>query len=163
AREVGLYFTTGMVEDHAGLKNGRISEAAFLDQCGTAWRERQAMMHQELAALDDGLFYVLFDTPDRVQHMFWRYTEPDHPANLGRAPDPDFVGAIDDAYRRCDAVVGEALEHADDQTLFVALSDHGFASFRRCVDLNKWLYDHGYLALKPGVGPGEEAGDLLRQ
>ncbi len=163
AREIGLYYTTGMVEDHTGLNNERIPESAFLDQCETAWRERQAMMHAELQYFDDGLFYVLYDTPDRIQHLFWRYTEPDHPANRGAAPDPAFAPVIDDAYRRCDAIVGEALEYADDRTLVIALSDHGFNSFRRGVNLNKWLYDHGFLALKEGIRPGEEAGDLLRQ
>jgi predicted AlkP superfamily phosphohydrolase/phosphomutase len=163
AREIGLFYTTGMVEDHAGLNNERISESAFLDQCAIAWDERRAMMHHELQRFDDGLFYILYDTPDRIQHLFWRYTEPDHPANRGQAPDPAFAPVIDDAYRRCDAIVGEALEYADDRTLVVALSDHGFNSFRRCVDLNKHLLDRGYLALKPGVEPGEGAGDLLCQ
>ena len=40
ARRIGLYYTTGMVEDHAGLNNERISEETFLDQCAIAWRER---------------------------------------------------------------------------------------------------------------------------
>ena len=79
-----------MVEDHTGLNNERISESAFLDQCEIAWRERQAMMLAELESFDDGLFYCLFDTPDRIQHLFWRFREPDHPANRGAAPDPDF-------------------------------------------------------------------------
>jgi predicted AlkP superfamily phosphohydrolase/phosphomutase len=163
ARQIGLYYTTGMVEDHTGLNNERIPESAFLDQCEMAWGERRAMMHHGLSSLDDGLFYVLFDTPDRIQHLFWRYNEPDHPANRGEAPDPAFTPVIDDAYRRCDAIVGEALQYADDRTLVMVLSDHGFNSFRRGVDLNKWLYDHGFLSLKEGVRPGEEAGDLLRQ
>ncbi len=58
AREIGLFYTTGMVEDHTGLNNERISEAAFLDQCAIAWREREAMMLHELESFDDGLFYV---------------------------------------------------------------------------------------------------------
>jgi predicted AlkP superfamily phosphohydrolase/phosphomutase len=163
AREIGLFYTTGMVEDHTGLNNERISEAAFLDQCATAWREREAMMLNALEAFDDGLFYVLFDTPDRIQHLFWRYREPDHPANRGLPPDPAFIPTIDDAYRRCDAIVGRAMEFADDQTMLIAMSDHGFNSFRRGVHLNGWLQQNGLLTLKGGVEPGEAAGDLLRQ
>ncbi|MHB1558038.1 MAG: alkaline phosphatase family protein [Isosphaeraceae bacterium] len=163
AREQGLFSTTGMVEDHTGLNNERIPESAFLDQCEIAWRERTDMMHRELERLEDGLFYVLFDTPDRIQHLFWRYNEPDHPANRGETPDPAYAPVIDDAYRRCDAIVGQALDYADDRTLVMALSDHGFNSFRRGVDLNKCLLDRGYLALRDGVQPGEQAGDLLRQ
>ena len=75
-----------MVEDHTGLNNERISESAFLDQCAIAWREREAMMLHELKSFSDGLFYVLFDTPDRIQHLFWRFREPDHPANRGLRP-----------------------------------------------------------------------------
>jgi predicted AlkP superfamily phosphohydrolase/phosphomutase len=30
------------------------------------------------------------------------------------------------------------------------LSDHGFAPFRRAVNLNRWLVDNGYLVLRPG-------------
>ena len=88
ARRIGLYYTTGMVEDHAGLNNERISEQAYLDQCEIVWREREAMMLDELEAFKEGFFYCLFDTPDRIQHLFWRFTEPDHPANLGASPLP---------------------------------------------------------------------------
>ena len=87
----GLYYTTGMVEDHAGLNNERISEQAYLDQCEIVWREREAMMLDELESFDEGLFYCLFDTPDRIQHLFWRFSEPDHPANRGIAPNPEFA------------------------------------------------------------------------
>ena len=46
------------------------------------------MMLNALDSFDDGLFYVLFDTPDRIQHLFWRFREPDHPANRGVPPIP---------------------------------------------------------------------------
>jgi predicted AlkP superfamily phosphohydrolase/phosphomutase len=152
-----------MVEDHTGLNNERLSEEAFLDQCAIAWRDREAMMFDELQSFQGGLFYCLFDTPDRIQHLFWRFREPEHPANHGKPPSADFAQVIDDAYRRCDAILGKALEYIDDQTLLIALSDHGFNSFQRGVHLNKWLLDNGFLALKAGIDPGEAAGDLLRQ
>ncbi len=157
---IGPYHTTGMVEDHAGLNNERIDEWAFLDQCEEAWQERRAMMIHELGRFDEGLFYCLFDTPDRVQHMFWRFREPDHPANKGVAPSGDLAGVIDDQYRRADEMVGLAMEAADDRTLVVALSDHGFGSFRRGVHVNTWLHDHGLLALKDGARPGANVAEF---
>ena len=43
--------------------------------------------------------------------------------------------------------------------LLMVLSDHGFSSFRRGVNLNRWLLDHGYLVLKPDGDPrGRVAG-----
>ncbi|MHC5544885.1 alkaline phosphatase family protein, partial [Singulisphaera rosea] len=115
--EYGPYYTSGMIEDHAGLSNGRIDERAFLDQCDQVWDERQQMMVHELARGKDGLTYCLFDTPDRVQHMFWRFLEPDHPANRGQTPPEEFTKVIAQQYRRADRAVGAALEFADDRTL----------------------------------------------
>jgi predicted AlkP superfamily phosphohydrolase/phosphomutase len=162
ADRLGTFSTTGMVEEHTGLNNERFGEEAFLEQCEIAWRERQAMMAHELERFDGGLFFCLFDTPDRVQHMLWRFREPDHPANQGRPPAPALRGAIVECYRRSDAVVGQALESTDEETLLIVLSDHGFGSFRRGFHLNRWLYEHGLLALRAGVRPGPEAEDLLR-
>ena len=163
AEEIGPFHTTGMVEDHAGLNNGRFDERGFLDQCETAWREREAMMVSELECFEEGLFYCLFDTPDRAQHMLWRHREPDHPANSPDAPaDPALAAVLEDQYRRSDAMLGRAMEHADDQTLVIALSDHGFGTYRRGVNLNTWLHEQGLLALRPGLAPGESAGDLLQ-
>jgi predicted AlkP superfamily phosphohydrolase/phosphomutase len=162
-RALGPFATLGLAEEHNGLTNGRLTEEAYLAQCLDVLHERQAMMHYELSRQEEGLFYCLFATPDRIQHMFWRFREPGHPANRGEPPPPEMARVIDDYYRLCDAVVGEALEYADPETLVLVISDHGFNSFQRQVDLNRWLHENGYLALKGGVEPGEGAGDLLRQ
>jgi predicted AlkP superfamily phosphohydrolase/phosphomutase len=160
---IGTYYTAGMPEDHTGLMNGRLDEAAYLAQCDLVMREREAMLFTELEKFDRGFLFCLFDTPDRIQHMFWRFREPGHPANEVFGFDPAFAEAIEDHYRRCDAVVGRALEAVGDDALVVVLSDHGFTSFQRGVHLNAWLRANGYLALKPGAEPGESAGDFLRQ
>ncbi len=161
ADAIGLYYTTGMVEDHAGLDNERIDETAFLDQCAIVRAERERMAVRELERFSEGLFYCLFDTPDRVQHMFWRFREPDHPANRGRNSTA-FAATIDDEYRAADRAVSRLVEYADDRTLVVALSDHGFSSFRRGVNLNTWLYENDLLHLKDGVRPGADAGDMFK-
>lgn len=162
AAELGPYYTTGMVEDHGGLGNGRIDEQAFLAQCGEVWDEREAMMVRELERLDEGLFFCLHDTTDRVQHLFWRFLEPDHPANRARGAGSEFRGVIEEHYRRADSVVGVARDLAGEDSLLIVLSDHGFGGFRRCVDLNAWLHEQGLLALRPGERPGGEGEDLLR-
>jgi len=159
---IGTYYTTGMVEDHTGLVNGRIDEAAFLAQCDIVMKEREAMLDLELARFDQGLLYCLFDTPDRLQHLFWRFLEPDHPANASGF-DPAYRDAIADHYRRLDAVVERVAGAADAETLVIVLSDHGFTSFRRGVHLNGWLHQQGLLTLRTGVRPGVEAGEFFRE
>ncbi|MFN2383446.1 MAG: alkaline phosphatase family protein [Gemmatimonadota bacterium] len=162
-RKIGTYYTTGMIEDHTGLNNERFGEDAFLEQCAQVVREREAMLHLELDRQNEGLVYCLFDTPDRIQHMFWRFGEPGHPANRGRGDGAAYANVIDDHYQSCDAIVGRVLERADDRTLVIVLSDHGFGSFQRGVHLNTILLDHGFLTLKPGIEPGHGAGDFLRE
>ncbi len=159
AEELGPFHTTGMVEDHGALNNGRIDEHAYLEQCDLAWREREAMLLSSLDDFDDGLLYCLFDTPDRVQHMFWRFRDPGHPLHEA---DPAMARVVEDQYRRSDVMVGHALEFAADETLVIALSDHGFGPYRRAVHLNTWLLEKGLLHLKPGLEAGESAGDMLR-
>jgi predicted AlkP superfamily phosphohydrolase/phosphomutase len=161
--KVGTFYTTGMVEDHTGLSNGRFGEEAYLAQCDDVLRERERMMLFELERFREGLFYVLFDTPDRIQHMFWRFGESGHPANSEDAETlREYARVIEAHYQRCDEIVGKALAAADDQTLFITLSDHGFNSFQRGVNLNTWLHDNGFLALRNGMKPGHEAGEFLK-
>jgi len=157
------YYTTGMVEDHTGLSNGRFDEETFLAQCNEVMREREWMLQHELARLGEGLLFVLFDTPDRVQHMFWRFGEPSHPANREDALRcADMGRVIADHYRQCDGVIGRAMAGVDGDTLLLVISDHGFTSFQRGVNLNNWLHDNGYLTLRTGLSPRSELGDGFR-
>lgn len=146
AEVIGDFATSGMPEDHAGLLNGRLSDAEFLAQCEDVWREREAMLFHELARLREGFLYCLFDTPDRVQHLFW-----------GRGP-----AEIDAWYRRADDVLGRVLAQADDDTLVLALSDHGFGDFARGLHLNSWLHQQGLLALRDGAAPADDLPELLQ-
>jgi predicted AlkP superfamily phosphohydrolase/phosphomutase len=160
ALKIGRYYTVGMAEDHDGLNNERFDEAAYLDQCRIVLRERRKMMEFELGRLEKGFFFCLFDTPDRLAHMFWRFTEPNHPANQGEDVSR-YAHVIEEHYRECDEIVGEAMKYADEDTLFIVLSDHGMNSFQRGLNLNTWLYENGFLALKAGSRPGE-SGDFFQ-
>ena len=155
ADQLGLYSTLGMAEDHNGLDSGRFDEAAFLAQCDSIFAERERMMLRELEHLDDGLFFILFDTPDRIQHMFWRSRDPGHPCFTPELA-ARFGDCIEQCYRRCDKLVGDLLEHNHEDTLLIVLSDHGCGPFRRSVDLNSWLWQQGLLALRGSNRPSHE-------
>jgi predicted AlkP superfamily phosphohydrolase/phosphomutase len=47
-----------------------------------------------------------------------------------------------------DDLVGEARRLAGDDAVFIVCSDHGFSSYRRGVNYNNWLVDHGLMSLK---------------
>ena len=162
AGEIGTFSTLGMAEDHTALNNGRIDEQAYLEQCGLVLAERERMMHRELARLREGLLFVLFDTPDRVQHMFWRFRDPGHPfhePDLAR----DFSRQVEEHYRHYDAMLAVVMDQADDDTLLVVLSDHGFGTFRRAVHVNTWLWEQGLLVLRGSHKPDEELGEAFRE
>ena len=78
-----------------------------------------------------------------------RYTEEGHPAARGKDPGPH-RNAIEEHYRHNDAFVGEVMAKLEKGDMLVVLSDHGFTSFRRGVNLNAWLLANGYLKLKEG-------------
>ena len=106
------------------------------------------MLLESLASCRDGLVACAFDGSDRVQHMFHRTREPDHPAN--RTFPCEHPQAIEAAYRRADDTVGQVVAQLSEGDVLLVLSDHGFCSFRRGVDLNAWLRDAGYLCLREG-------------
>jgi predicted AlkP superfamily phosphohydrolase/phosphomutase len=154
SENVGLFSTLGMAEDHNGLNNGRLDEAAYLEQCELVLSERERAMRFELDRFSEGLFFMLFDTPDRVQHMLWRFRDREHPG-FDRDLSPELATRIEEHYRRCDAVLSAVLEKVDENTLLIVLSDHGFGTFRRSFDTNTWLWQNGLLALKDSHKPGE--------
>jgi len=155
ADKVGLFSTLGMAEDHNGLNNGRLDEATYLQQCELVLGERERTMRFELDRFSEGFFFMLFDTPDRVQHMLWRFRDREHP---GFEPDlsPELATRIEEHYRRCDALLSAVLDKVDESTLLIVLSDHGFGTFRRAFDTNTWLWQNGLLALKDSRKPGED-------
>ena len=158
ADKIGLFSTLGMAEDHNGLNNGRLDEAAYLQHCELVLSERERAMRFELERFSEGLFFMLFDTPDRVQHMLWRFRDREHP-NFEPDLSPELATRIEEHYRRCDALLSAALDKIDENTLLIVLSDHGFGTFRRAFDTNTWLWQNGLLALKNNDKPEQEPGE----
>src|SRR3989441_4160698 len=144
----GPYATLGLAEDTWALNEEVLDDQAFLAQCYSNHDDRERMLFDALEKTRKGLCACVFDTTDRVQHMFWRYLEEDHPAARG-IPREQRPKVIEELYRRMDALIGRVMEQIDGKTLLLVVSDHGFKSFARCVNLNAWLHQNGYLALKP--------------
>lgn len=150
AKLMNRYGTLGLAEDTWALNEGVIDEDAFLQQAYLYFDEREQMLFQALDKTRKGLCVCVFDTPDRIQHMFFRCLDPGHPANRGRETER-YRTVIEDVYRRMDELIGRVMAVLDDRSVLVVLSDHGFAQFRRGVNINTWLFQNGYLALKPGA------------
>ncbi len=65
--------------------------------------------------------------------------------------------AMLNAYRQLDTALGHALNaSASTDTTLLVMSDHGFAPWKRSVELNSWLHSEGLLALNAGAAVGGE-------
>jgi predicted AlkP superfamily phosphohydrolase/phosphomutase len=140
AKLLGAYSTLGMAEDTWALNEQAIDSDAFLKQAWLTYEEREAMFLSALDRTRRGVVACVFDTTDRVQHMFFAQKDKGGP----------YSRTIEDLYRRADELVGKVAKYVDEETVLFVLSDHGFASFERGCDLNAWLRDNGYLVLKEG-------------
>ena len=147
AKRIGPYSTLGLAEDTWALNEGVIDDGTFLQQTYDIDRERESMFFAALDRLKRGSLVCVFDATDRIQHMFWRYTEQGHPAAAGR-DGAEHRDAIQKLYQHNDALVGRVIERLRDGDVLMVISDHGFSSFRRGVNLNSWLRREGYLVLK---------------
>lgn len=134
----GPFATLGLAEDTWALSNGHIDDATFMEQCTGIFNERERMFSDALSNNPTGLVVCVFDTPDRVQHMFW--------GSGFREGSP-----IRTTYAQMDALVGSVMAKMKKNDLLMVLSDHGFTSFHTCVDFNRWLLENGYMFLKEGV------------
>jgi predicted AlkP superfamily phosphohydrolase/phosphomutase len=157
AKMMGPYATLGLAEDTWALNERLIDEEAFLQQSWLIYEERKQMLWDVISKTKKGFVTVVFDTTDRISHMFYRYLDQSHPANAGKDVEK-WKYAIRDTYVKMDALLAEVREKTGDDpnTILMVISDHGFCNFRRGVNLNTWLMNEGYLALAPGK---ETSGD----
>lgn len=134
----GPFATLGLAEDTWALNNNAVSESIFLEQAWSIFEEREKMYFDALSRTRRGLVVCVFDTSDRIQHMFWgQGTSPDTP--------------IYNMYLRMDELIGRTLSELGKDDMLVVMSDHGFTSFHTCIDFNRWLLSNEYLYLKDGV------------
>lgn len=154
AEEVGLFYTQGIAQDTKSLSMGLLDDQEYLEQAKLVLDERVRVYDHLLKEFSRGLLFFYFSSIDLNSHMFWRSMDPHHPLYS-----PELGGqygkVIEDLYAQMDAVVGKALEHVDQDTTLLVLSDHGFAPFYRTFNLNSWLLESGYARLKAGAARGK--------
>ena len=142
----GVYATLGLAEDTWALNEQALDEESFLEQTYLIHEERKQMFFDAILKTKKGLCVCVFDASDRIQHTFFRYIDDKHPA-----PTPNknlYRNTIQDMYIKMDNLIGETIAKINKNDVLIVMSDHGFKSFRRCVNLNTWLFNNGFLSLK---------------
>jgi predicted AlkP superfamily phosphohydrolase/phosphomutase len=158
-RQIGPYRTLGWAEATWPLNEGRMDEKTFMDDLYKAFDDRAQVILNRIDARKWDVLVGVIESTDRVQHMMWRLMDDKHPM-YDAALAARFGGSIESIYRRADQFVAEVLEHLEPGTEVLIVSDHGFHSWRKSVNLNTWLVQQGYMVVR-GQQPGEKKLDDL--
>jgi predicted AlkP superfamily phosphohydrolase/phosphomutase len=86
--------------------------------------------------------------------MFWRHLADDHTSAAPQTSN-DAASVIEKLYMKMDELIGRTMEKISNDSLLLIVSDHGFKAFEWGVNLNSWLHQQGYLALKEGAASGD--------
>lgn len=139
----GPFLTLGWPQDTTALEEECITDEQFLALCDSIVNTRERVLMHHLAQFREGVLATVFDSLDRIQHMFWR----------------DRPDLIDEWYVKLDALIGRVEKRLQelgikDKTKIIILSDHGFTGFDHKVHLNRWLVEQGYLTPKEAGAVG---------
>lgn len=152
AKATGRFYTQGMPEDTKALDGGILTIDEFLQQAHLAGQE---LIDQypwcfekfDKEFPDKGCLFYYTGNLDQTSHMIYQLSDPLHPSY-----DPGIAAKYEDVVPRIaeqfDALIGWTLGRMKPDDTLIVMSDHGFASWRRAMNLNSWLRDEGYLVAK---------------
>lgn len=149
ANKFDTFSTLGLPNDTWALEHDFISPTTFLKIAHQIIDKREQIFLHQLKNFSNGLFVSYFNTPDPIQHMFWKNKNNDN--------DPH-QSAIKDVYKRLDKTLGKFKKHLNEDDLFIVLSDHGFGPLNYHVNLNNLLIENNLLTLKDN----KKGNDLLQ-
>lgn len=142
----GLFATLGWECDTWALNDGYLDEKAFLESAYQIFNERKKILFDKIKSEKYSMIISVFGELDRIQHMFWRYIDPKSELYEKNAQ-PQIKNAIFNYYKMVDDLIGQVSSMIDSSTTLFLVSDHGFAPFRRSVNLNSWLVQNGFMKL----------------
>ncbi len=144
--ECGCYKPLSFESDVHALKEEMINEKTWLEDMRYTFEQRIKTAKHLLENNKWNFFAIDLFPVDRVQHLFWRYVDKKHPL----FEESEYETKINETYELADKKIGELLESLGEETLVFLISDHGFASYRKAVELNKILAQEGFLKMESG-------------
>ena len=133
----GTFLSLGWPQDTTGLEEKWITDDQFLQLCDSIFSTRRNILLYHLKTFNEGLLANVFDSLDRIQHMFLR----------------DRPDVVESWYQKFDEVVGLAGQLLESKgwqdTRIIVVSDHGFTNFDHKVHLDRWLLEKGYIVRQP--------------
>jgi predicted AlkP superfamily phosphohydrolase/phosphomutase len=105
--------------------------------------DRRFALAEHLLETKPWEFFVMVEMGvDRMHHGFWKDMDAEHHRHDPQGPYRD---AILDYHVHLDTLLGRLLEHADEDTTVVVVSDHGAKRMDGGIRVNEWLRREGWL------------------
>ncbi|MGH2697566.1 MAG: alkaline phosphatase family protein, partial [Actinomycetota bacterium] len=121
-------------------------DAALAERALSVLQQRYTVLEQLIELDPPDLLFTVLETPDRLQHVYYRYLDPAdslYDSEAGRVLRPRVIRC----YEAMDGIVGLLDDYAGDGGAIVC-SDHGFTAWESSVHTNTLLQQWGYLKLK---------------
>ena len=90
-------------------------------------------------------FMMVYMGPDRLQHGFWKYCDPQH---RKFEPGNPFENTLLDYYKHLDDQLGQLANMAGEDAAIMVVSDHGAKRMEGSFNVNDWLIQQGFLTPK---------------
>lgn len=116
---------------------------SWVDELKKAVRDRgkatRFLYKNYLNHRENEVLMVHYFATDQVQHFLWDEGSEDWDPRL-------------EVFKSVDDEIGNFIEVAPDDSLFIIISDHGFGPINQTFNVNKWLQEEGYLTLNRNPG-----------
>lgn len=109
--------------------------------------DRRIVLERLLDKRPPEIVFAVIETPDRLQHAYYRYMDPSDPmydSSEGRELRP----AIAQCFSAMDDIVGLLEDYAGTDGGVIVCSDHGFTAWDVSVHTNALLQQWGYLKMR---------------
>ncbi|MEI6849890.1 MAG: alkaline phosphatase family protein [archaeon] len=149
ADQIGNYYTLGQPEETEGYVDGKIDEKAMIEQVNQIQEEREKMFWNGFANLKkekSGIYSILFDSSDRMQHVFWNnsvFNNKDGKIGVSKE--------VEQFWIESDNFMGKVLDNLDSNTTLLVMSDHGFTSYEESVTVNTFLVNNAFMQQDNGL------------
>jgi predicted AlkP superfamily phosphohydrolase/phosphomutase len=117
---------------------------AYLDEAHEVTAKRIKASEWLMDNTEWDLMASVWVSIDRTQHCLSNYVAPDHP-DYAANKDTRIGKKVADIFRQTDEAIGSFVSRARDDDLILFISDHGFQSCTRTVNMDRLLKEFGYL------------------
>jgi predicted AlkP superfamily phosphohydrolase/phosphomutase len=117
---------------------------AYLDEAFEVTKKRIDVSEHLMKETDWDLMASVWVSIDRTQHCLSSHIAPDHP-DYAKNKVTRIGNKVADIFRQADDAIGRFVANARPDDIILFISDHGFQSCSRTINMDRLLHEFGYL------------------